>query len=258
MSEHQKIALVTGASRGIGQAIMLELASKGMYVIGTATNESGADKISQILKEANFQGEGAVLDVAAPDSVANFCEQIKQKPGMPHILVNNAGITRDNLMMRMSDEEWDSVINTNLSGVFRLSKACLRNMMQARWGRILTIGSVVGSMGNPGQVNYCAAKAGVIGFSKSLAREVGSRNITVNVIAPGFIDTDMTAGLADNHKQALLDMIPLKRMGRPEEIAALVGFLASDAAGYIYGDHSRSSFISNKLRTLFGHHALSG
>jgi 3-oxoacyl-[acyl-carrier protein] reductase len=236
MSENQKIALVTGASRGIGQAIKLELAKKGMYVIGTATSESGAEKISRVLHEAGLKGEGKVLDVASAEGLSHFCEQIKQQPGMPHILVNNAGITRDNLLMRMSDEEWDSVINTNLSGVFRLSKACLRPMMQARFGRIISIGSVVGSMGNPGQANYCAAKAGVIGFSKALAREIGSRNITVNVVAPGFIDTDMTASLPDNHKQTLIDMVPLKRMGKPEDIAALVGFLASDEAGYITGE----------------------
>ncbi|MDF2940449.1 MAG: fabG 2 [Gammaproteobacteria bacterium] len=236
MAENQKVALVTGASRGIGQAIMLELAKQNMYVIGTATSESGAAKITQTLQEAGLKGEGKVLDVSSPEMIKSFCEQIKDMPGLPHILVNNAGITRDNLMMRMSDDEWESVVNTNLSGVFRLSKACLKNMMQNRWGRIISIGSVVGSMGNPGQANYCAAKAGVIGFSKSLAREIGSRNITVNVVAPGFIDTDMTSALPDNHKQALLDMIPLKRMGKPEDIAALVGFLASDAAGYITGE----------------------
>jgi 3-oxoacyl-[acyl-carrier protein] reductase len=236
MSDTPKIALVTGASRGIGQSIMLELAKKNIYVIGTATSPSGAEKITQVLREANLKGEGRVLDIASPEMIKDFCEQIKEQPGMPHILVNNAGITRDNLMMRMSEEEWESVINTNLSGVFRLSKACLKNMMQNRWGRIISIGSVVGSMGNPGQANYCAAKAGVIGFSKSLAREIGSRNVTVNVVAPGFIDTDMTSNLPDNHKQALLDMIPLKRMGKPEDISALVGFLASDAAGYITGE----------------------
>ncbi|MDF2690362.1 MAG: fabG 2 [Gammaproteobacteria bacterium] len=236
MSENQKIALVTGASRGIGQAVMFELAKHGIYVIGTATSESGAEKISQALQSADLKGEGRVLDVASPEMIESFFEQIKDKVGMPNILVNNAGITRDNLMMRMSDEEWQTVIDTNLSGVFRLSKACLRPMMQARWGRIITIGSVVGSMGNPGQANYCAAKAGVIGFSKALAREIGSRGITVNVVAPGFIDTDMTSGLPDNHKQALLDMIPLKRMGKPEDIASLVGFLASEQASYITGE----------------------
>ncbi|MDO8954925.1 MAG: 3-oxoacyl-ACP reductase FabG [Gammaproteobacteria bacterium] len=236
MSDNQKIALVTGASRGIGQAIMLELAGQGHYVIGTATSEAGAEKITQVLKAANFKGEGRVLDIASPEMIASFCEAMKDAPGMPQILVNNAGITKDNLMLRMSDAEWDGVIDTNLSGLFRLSKACLRAMMQARWGRIISIGSVVGSMGNAGQVNYCAAKAGVIGFSKALAREIGSRNITVNVVAPGFIETDMTAELPEAQKTALLEAIPLKRMGKPEDIAATVGFLASDAAGYITGE----------------------
>jgi len=236
MSDMQKIALITGASRGIGQSILLELAKAGHYVIGTATTEAGANKISQTIQASGFKGEGRVLDVACAENVSQFCEQLKQQPGMPHILINNAGITRDNLMLRMSDSEWNDVVNTNLNGVFRLSKACLRGMMQARWGRIISIGSVVGSMGNAGQANYCAAKAGVIGFSKALAREVGSRNITVNVVSPGFIETDMTAVLPEAQKAALVEAIALKRIGKPEDIAAAVGFLASEAAGYITGE----------------------
>lgn len=236
MTDQHKVALVTGASRGIGQAIMLELARQGHFVVGTATTESGAEKITHILKEKGLLGEGRVLDIGSSESVAHFCEQLKDRPGMPQILVNNAGVTRDNLMLRMSDEEWQTVINTNLNGIFRLSKACLRAMMQARWGRIISIGSVVGSMGNAGQANYCAAKAGVIGFSKALAREVGSRNITINVIAPGFIETDMTASLPEAQKTALIEAIALKRIGKPEDIAATAGFLASEAAGYITGE----------------------
>jgi 3-oxoacyl-[acyl-carrier protein] reductase len=215
---------------------LLELAKQGHYVIGTATSESGAEKITEVINQAGFKGEGRILNVASAESITALCESLKANPGMPSILVNNAGITRDNLMMRMSDTEWDEVINTNLSGVFRLTKACLRSMMQARWGRIISIGSVVGSMGNAGQANYCAAKAGVIGFSKSLAREIGSRNVTVNVVAPGFIETDMTAVLPETQKAALIEAIALKRIGKPEDIAAAVGFLASDSAGYITGE----------------------
>ena len=235
MSLSGKVALVTGASRGIGQAIMLKLAAQGAYVVGTATSETGAQAISQALKDKNLSGEGRVLNVTETESVEALFKHLKDTEKQPLILVNNAGITRDNLMLRMSEEDWQAVINTNLNSVFRLSKAVLRIMMKAEWGRIISIGSVVGTTGNPGQENYCAAKAGVIGFSKSLAQEIGSRNITVNVVAPGFIDTDMTNELKPEYRDILIERIPLKRIGKPEDIAAAVGFLASDEANYITG-----------------------
>jgi 3-oxoacyl-[acyl-carrier protein] reductase len=235
MSLAGKVALITGASRGIGQAIMLKLASSGAYVVGTATSETGKEAINKVLKENNLIGEGAVLDVANPSSVESLIKHLQATEKQALILVNNAGITRDNLMMRMSEEDWLAVVNTNLSSVYRLSKACIRPMMKAEWGRIINIGSVVGTSGNPGQANYCAAKAGVIGFTKSLAQEIGSRNITVNVVAPGFIETDMTNELKPEYRDILIERIPLKRIGKPNDIAAIVNFLASDDANYITG-----------------------
>ncbi len=231
-----KIAVVTGASRGIGQAIALELGNMGATVIGTATSDSGADAISAVLAENNISGKGIKLDVSSQDSVDTFMDMVSSEYGTPAILVNNAGITRDNLLMRMKEDEWQSIMDTNLTSIFRMSKAVLRGMMKAKSGRIINIASVVGSTGNPGQTNYSAAKAGMVGFTKSMAREVGSRGITVNAVAPGFIDTDMTRELADEQKQALLSSIPLARLGDPKEIAAAVGFLAIDAAGYITGE----------------------
>lgn len=230
-----KIALVTGASRGIGKAIALELGKQGAIVVGTATSESGAQAISDYLQQAALQGAGMVLQVTDAESINMALEQIQQRFGEIAILVNNAGITRDNLLMRMKDEEWDDVIATNLGSVFRLSRAVLRAMMKARYGRIISITSVVGTMGNAGQTNYSAAKAGMVGFSKSLAREVGSRNITVNCVSPGFIDTDMTRALPEVQRDALLAHIPLGRLGQVTDIAHAVGFLASAQAGYITG-----------------------
>ncbi|MEE1950947.1 3-oxoacyl-ACP reductase FabG [Aquipseudomonas alcaligenes] len=235
MSLQGKVALVTGASRGIGQAIAFELGRQGAIVIGTATSEAGAARIGEALKEQGIQGAGLMLDVASSESVDAVLEQIQKDFGAVAILVNNAGITRDNLMLRMKDEEWFDVINTNLNSLFRLSKAVLRGMTKARWGRIISIGSVVGAMGNAGQVNYAAAKAGLEGFSRALAREVGSRSITVNSVAPGFIDTDMTRELPEAQREALLTQIPLGRLGQAEEIAKVVGFLASDGAAYVTG-----------------------
>ncbi len=231
-----KIALVTGSSRGIGKAIALTLAQKGAYVVGTATSEDGAAAIQDMLRQYNLEGEGVVLDVTAQESVENLMTHLADQHKIPSILVNNAGITCDNLLLRMEDDEWFRVIETNLNAVYRLSKACLKPMFRARWGRIITIGSVVGASGNSGQVNYTAAKAGVVGFSKSLAQEMGSRGITVNVVAPGFIDTDMTAALPDMVKDEMLKRIPMKRLGRPEDIAETVAFLASDYANYITGE----------------------
>jgi 3-oxoacyl-[acyl-carrier protein] reductase len=231
-----EIALVTGASRGIGSAIATALGSSGATVIGTATSEGGAEAISKRLQEAGINGSGMVLDVADPASVDAVMGAITEQYGAPTILVNNAGITRDNLMMRMKDEEWDSIIETNLTSIFRLSRACLRPMMKARSGRIINIGSVVGATGNPGQTNYSAAKAGMLGFTKSLAREVGSRGITVNTVAPGFIDTDMTKELPQEQKEALLKEIPMARLGQADEIAQAVLFLASKSASYITGE----------------------
>jgi len=236
MSLTEKVALVTGASRGIGRAILMNLAAQGATVIGTATSEKGAHAISQALQDAGHQGEGKVLNVADPASIDALLAEMKDGVGMPDILVNNAGITRDNLLMRMSEDEWQAIMDTNLTAIFRLTKACLRSMMKARWGRIVSVGSVVGSMGNAGQANYCAAKAGVVGFTKSLGREVASRNITANVVAPGFIQTDMTSDLGDDIRDALMQQIPAARMGSPEDIANAVGFLASEQASYITGE----------------------
>jgi 3-oxoacyl-[acyl-carrier protein] reductase len=231
---HPPVALVTGASRGIGHAIADTLAQEKMIVIGTATTEAGAAGIEERLSPLG--GAGLVLDVASENSIDELMSTIKARFGAPLILVNNAGITRDNILMRMKAEEWDSVIDTNLSSVFRLSKACLRGMTKARWGRIVTITSVVGSMGNAGQANYAATKAGAEGFTRALAREVGSRAITVNAVAPGFIDTDMTRELSDENRNLMLGQIPLARLGSPVEIAETVKFLVGDAAAYITGE----------------------
>ena len=235
MSLKGQIALVTGASRGIGQAIAFELGGQGAQVIGTATSVEGAEKISQALKDKNVAGKGIVLDVNNTDSITAALSDLEKSGVTPTILVNNAGITRDNLLLRMTEEEWDAILNTNLKSVFRMTKACLRAMTKARWGRIVNISSVVGAMGNAGQANYAAAKAGLIGFTKALAREVGSRNITVNAVAPGFIDTDLTRKLPEAQKEALLRQIPLGRLGQVEEIAQAVAFLVSPQAGYITG-----------------------
>jgi len=236
MQLENEIAFITGASRGIGQAIATGLAAQGATVIGTATSEKGAAAISDYLKQQNAKGTGMVLDVTDQSSVEKVVADIEAQFGTVSILVNNAGITRDNLLMRMSEEEWDAIMQTNLTSLFRVTKACIRSMMKARRGRIISIASVVGVSGNAGQANYAAAKAGVIGFSKSLAREVGSRGITANVVAPGFIDTDMTRELPEAQKQALLGQIPLNRLGTPEEIAHAVSFLASPGAAYITGE----------------------
>jgi len=229
----KQIALITGASRGIGRAIAERLADDGFFVIGTATSDAGAESISAYLGE---NGKGMKLDVADSESVATVIKTINDEFGTPTVLVNNAGITRDNLLMRMKDDEWDDIINTNLTSVFRMSKAVLRGMMKVKTGRIINISSVVGSTGNAGQANYAAAKAGMIGFTKSMAKEVGSRNITVNTVAPGFIDTDMTRELNDDVKNALLSSIPLSRLGEAKEIAHAVAFLASAGASYITGE----------------------
>ncbi len=235
MSLEGKVALVTGASRGIGQAIALQLGAQGAVVIGTATSEQGAQRISQTLQEKGIQGTGMLLNVCDAGSVTATLERIQSEFGAPLILVNNAGITRDNLMLRMKDDEWFDVIDTNLNSLYRMSKAVLRGMTKARWGRIISIGSVVGAMGNAGQVNYAAAKAGLEGFGRALAREVGSRSITVNAVAPGFIDTDMTRELPEAQREALLTQIPLGRLGQAEEIANVVTFLASEQASYVTG-----------------------
>lgn len=230
---NKPIALVTGASRGIGKAIAEKLAGDGFFVVGTATSDSGAEAISAYLVE---NGKGVKLNVADPKSIEEVIKEVTDNYGSPTVLVNNAGITRDNLLMRMKDEEWDDIITTNLTSIFRLSKAVLRGMMKAKTGRIINISSVVGSTGNAGQANYAAAKAGMVGFTKSLAKEVGSRNITVNTVAPGFIDTDMTKELSDDIRQSLLTAIPLGRLGETAEIAHAVSFLASAGAGYITGE----------------------
>ncbi len=227
------VALVTGASRGIGKAIAQQLTEDGFYVVGTATSDSGAAAISEYLSKA---GTGMKLNVTDADSIQSVIKEITSSVGAPTVLVNNAGITRDNLMLRMKDEEWDDIISTNLSSIFRVSKACLRGMMKNKKGRIVSIASVVGVMGNSGQANYSAAKAGIIGFSKSLAKEVGSRHITVNTVAPGFIDTDMTKELTDDQKAALIEGVPLARLGEPQEIDNAVSFLCSDKAAYITGE----------------------
>lgn len=229
-----KIALVTGASRGIGKAIAQLLASQGATVLGTATSEGGAEKISEYLNE--FGGKGYCLNVTDAESIEATLSDINKEFGVIDILVNNAGITRDNLLMRMKDDEWQDIIDTNLTSIFKLSKAVLRGMMKKRNGRIVNVGSVVGSSGNAGQANYSAAKAGVIGFSKSMAREVASRGITINVVAPGFIDTDMTKALTDEQREAIFKDIPANRLGQPEEIAATVAFLVSEGAAYINGE----------------------
>ncbi|MGB1141735.1 MAG: 3-oxoacyl-ACP reductase FabG [Halioglobus sp.] len=236
MSDEARVALVTGASRGIGRAIAEALSADGMTVVGTATTEGGAEAISAYLDEAGNAGCGMRLDVSDPDSVTAVLKSIGEQFGAPLVLVNNAGITRDNILMRMKENEWDDVINTNLSAIYRVSKACLRGMTKARWGRIVNITSVVGSMGNIGQSNYAATKAGAEGFSRALARELGSRSVTVNCVAPGFIDTDMTRELPEEQRDLMLQNIPLGRLGEPTEIAALVSFLCSDAAGYITGE----------------------
>lgn len=236
MSEDTRVALVTGASRGIGKSIALQLAADGFTVVGTATTDGGAEAISAYLTEAGNTGCGMTLNVASGESVAETFSAIAERYAAPLILVNNAGITRDNILMRMKEDEWQDVVDTNLSALYRVSKASLRGMTKARWGRIVNITSVVGSMGNIGQSNYAATKAGAEGFARALAREVGSRSITVNCIAPGFIDTDMTRDLPEAQREILLQQIPLSRLGAPEEVAALVSFLCSDAAAYITGE----------------------
>jgi 3-oxoacyl-[acyl-carrier protein] reductase len=235
MSESEKVALVTGATRGIGRAIALALGQQGHTIVGTATTAEGAERISAAFAEAGVKGKGVVLNVADAESIDQTIAAINAEFGAPQIVVNNAGITRDNLMLRMKTDEWDDVINTNLSAIFRLTKACLKGMTKARWGRIINISSVVGSMGNPGQANYAAAKAGLEGFSRALAAEIASRNITVNSIAPGFIETDMTQALPETQRELLLKQVPAGRLGQPEDIASAVAFLASDAASYITG-----------------------
>jgi 3-oxoacyl-[acyl-carrier protein] reductase len=236
MNDDAVVALVTGASRGIGRAIALELGKQGMTVIGTATSDAGAEAISAYLQEAGITGTGMCADVGSDESVTALVSGIGEQFAMPTVLVNNAGVTRDNLLMRMKAEEWDTVINTNLSSMYRLCKACVKGMTKARTGRIVNISSVVGSSGNAGQSNYAASKAGIEGFTRSLAKEIGSRGITVNAVAPGFIDTNMTRDLPEQQTEALLAQIPLGRLGQPEEIAAVVGFLASSEGGYITGE----------------------
>jgi len=230
-----QVALVTGASRGIGKAIALALAAKGATVVGTATTEAGARSIAAYLAEARAKGKGAPLDVKDTARIEALVAEIEKEHGGVHILVNNAGIAQDNLALRMKEDEWDAVIDTNLKSVFRLSKAVLRGMLKVRSGRIINITSVIGSSGNAGQINYAAAKAGVAGMTRSLAREIGSRSITVNCVAPGFIDTDMTRALAESQREALIEQIPLRRLGKPEDVAAVVAFLASPQAAYITG-----------------------
>ncbi|MEQ8956137.1 MAG: 3-oxoacyl-ACP reductase FabG [Gammaproteobacteria bacterium] len=236
MNDSARVALVTGASRGIGKAIALALAEQDFTVIGTATTAQGADSIAAYLKDAGNGGTGLAVDVSSDASVAELIKAIESQYSSPAVLVNNAGITRDNLFLRMKDDEWHSVIETNLNSLFRLCKACVKSMTRARWGRIINISSVVGSSGNPGQANYAASKAGIEGFTRALAKEIGSRGITVNAIAPGFIETDMTRELSAQQAEALLTQIPLGRLGQASEIASAVAFLASDAAAYITGE----------------------
>lgn len=235
-NDSQKIALVTGATRGIGKAIALRLAQDGYYIVGTATSEKGVADINNYLRIHEASGEGRILDVTDKDTVDNLMALLSDEERMPAVLVNNAGITCDNLFLRMDDEEWYKVIETNLNAVYRLSKHCIKSMFRARWGRIISIGSVVGSTGNSGQANYCSAKAGVVGMMKSIAQEVASRGVTANVVAPGFIDTDMTENLPDLVKSEMLKRIPMKKMGQAEDIADAVAFLASDRAKYITGE----------------------
>ena len=236
MSLEGKIALVTGASRGIGRAIAAELGAQSACVIGTATTDAGAAAITQRFNDEGIKGCGFKLNVTDSDEVQAVLKQIKDQFGAPEILVNNAGITKDNLLMRMKEDEWQDVISTNLGSMYSVSKACLRGMSKARWGRIVNVSSVVGSMGNAGQTNYAASKAGVEGFTRALAREIGSRGVTVNSVAPGFIDTDMTKALEESQRDSLASQIPLNRLGAPEEVAAVVAFLCSDSAGYITGE----------------------
>ena len=236
MSLKGKVALVTGASRGIGKAIALELSARGATVLGTSTTSSGAENISTYLRAADNNGQGLTLNVTSLDSIEKMLTSIKSQFEAPTVLVNNAGITKDNLLMRMKPQEWDDVIDTNLNATYRLSKVCVRAMTKARWGRIINISSIVGSMGNVGQSNYAATKAGIEGFSRALARELASRGVTVNAVAPGFIDTDMTRKIPEEQRDILLAQIPLARLGEVEEVAAMVGFLASDKAAYITGE----------------------
>jgi 3-oxoacyl-[acyl-carrier protein] reductase len=232
---HEKVALVTGASRGIGNAIALGLGHEGAIVVGTATTQEGADRITKLFEEEHIRGCGLVLDVTSPESVDVVITAIRDRFGPVSILVNNAAVTHDNLLLRMKDDEWFKVMETNLNSVYRLTKICLKDMIKARWGRVINIGSVVGSTGNLGQTNYAAAKAGVVGFAKALACEVGSRHITVNTVSPGFIDTDMSRKIPEAHREALMQKIPLQRLGHVEEIASAVVFLASEKASYITG-----------------------
>tara|TARA_B100000959_G_scaffold27493_2_gene26482 strand:- start:12879 stop:13622 length:744 start_codon:yes stop_codon:yes gene_type:complete len=236
MSDTGAIALVTGASRGIGGAIAMTLGNLGFTVIGTATTDPGAESISAYLAEHQFKGKGFCVDVSSDESVTSALAAIQEEFGAPTVLVNNAGITRDNLLMRMKAAEWNAVIDTNLGSMYRVTKACIKAMTKARWGRIVNVSSVVGSSGNAGQTNYSASKAGIEGFTRSLAKEIGSRGITVNAVAPGFIDTDMTRNLPAQQTDALLAQIPLGRLGQPDEIAAVVGFLVSASGGYITGE----------------------
>lgn len=237
MIREKKVALVTGASRGIGQAIAKELAmDDSLTVIGTATTEDGASSISHYFAKWGLDGDGITMDVSDPESVEEGIKQVTQAYGPPLIVVNNAGITRDGLLLRMKEDDWADVLNTNLSSIYRVSKAALRGMTKARWGRIINVSSVVAQMGNAGQANYCASKAGIEGFSRSLAKEISGRGITVNCVAPGFIETSMTEELPDSVKAAMLSTIPMQRLGQPEEIASVVGFLASQQASYITGE----------------------
>jgi 3-oxoacyl-[acyl-carrier protein] reductase len=236
MSLEGKVALVTGATRGIGKAVARALAEQGAEVIGTATSAAGAESITNELQTAGLKGYGIVMDVSNPESIDAGLKELTEKSGAPLILINNAGITRDNLLMRLKSDDWTSVLETNLSSVYRTSKAVLRAMAKARWGRIINISSVVAGMGNAGQANYCAAKAGVEGFTRSLAKEMSNRGITANCVAPGFIDTDMTKKLDDKQREAMLEIIPAGRLGEPKEVAAVVAFLASDAAAYVSGE----------------------
>ncbi|MFT3742574.1 MAG: 3-oxoacyl-ACP reductase FabG [Gammaproteobacteria bacterium] len=230
-----KVALVTGASRGLGHAILLRLAQEGAVVVGTSTTPAGAEHITATLAQEGYKGQGFVLDVTQQSSIDALFTELQLGCGMPDILVNNAGITQDNLLLRMSDAEWSQVIDTNLNAIFRLSKICIKAMIKKRWGRMINLSSIAGVAGNPGQANYAAAKAGMIGFSKALALEVAARNVTVNVIAPGFIDTDMTRNLTEAQQQLILSKIPMARIGKAEEIAAAAAFLASEEAAYITG-----------------------